>query len=194
VTLANDVPIGSIIRIEFPKEIRIANIFVVQRFCKAMSGLQSIIACQFALKKVSYIDDLGNQNSAEVVVLTARNGFAAVGMKQQDDFAIAISTGVITPISVKTSGTFIIQVLDSQEREINYVRSALTLTMKQGIDVGPLDLVSDSYQVGAFTNHTLTFTTPVPLIDGTRIYILIPEEVGTLTAGKFTVSSVLPIG
>lgn len=111
--MANDVPIGSIIRIEFPKEIRLANIFVVQRFCKAMSGLQSIIACQFVLKKVSYIDDLGNQNSAEVVVLTARNGFAAVGMKQQDDFAIAISTGVITPISVKTSGTFIIQVLDS---------------------------------------------------------------------------------
>lgn len=108
-------------------------------------------------------------------------------MKQQDDFAIQISTGVITPISTKTSGTFIIQVLDSLEREINYVKSALTLTMKSGIDIGNVELSSDSYVVGALTNHTLTFTTPVPLFDGTRIYIMIPDEIGTPLTGKFFV-------
>jgi len=85
-------------------------------------------------------------------------------------------------------------VLDKEEREINFVKSALTLTMKKGIDIGPLDLVSESYLVGALTNHTLSFTTPVPLTDETRIYILIPEEIHTISSVKFIVSSVLPIG
>lgn len=66
--------------------------------------------------------------------------------------------------------------------------------MKSGIDIGNVELSSDSYVVGALTNHTLSFTTPVPLYDGTRIYILIPDEIGTPMTGKFFVSSGSTIG
>lgn len=57
VTLANDVPIGSIIRVQFPREVKIANIFVVQKFCKSLSNRLSQISCQFTYKTENWTDD-----------------------------------------------------------------------------------------------------------------------------------------
>ena len=51
--------------------------------------------------------------------------------------------------------------------------------MKRGIDIGQLKLSSDTYIVGAQAAHTVSFKTPVPLEDGMRIYIQIPDEIGT---------------
>jgi hypothetical protein len=78
-------------------------------------------------------------------------------------------------------------------REINFANKALSLTMKQGIDIGPLELVSESYEVGAMTNYTLSFTTPVPLISQARVYITIPLEIEVPAVNQFTVKSLMNV-
>lgn len=83
--------------------------------------------------------------------------------------------------------------MDSYLREINFANKALALTMTNGADIGPLELVSDNTVVGAVTTQKLSFATPVPLSDGSRIYISIPIEVGTPSVNSFSVKSALPI-
>ena len=54
--------------------------------------------------------------------------------------------------------------------------SALTITMKEGADVGFQDLVIDNYDVGATNIHELSFITPTPLLENFVITIDIPKE------------------
>lgn len=64
--------------------------------------------------------------------------------------------------------------------------------MSTGIDIGPLDFQTDSYTVGALTTHSLSFTSPIPLVDRSRIYIIIPPEVEVPQPGQFQVTSSTP--
>ena len=64
--------------------------------------------------------------------------------------------------------------------------------MKRGIDIGQLKLSSDTYIVGAQAAHTVSFKTPVPLEDGMRIYIQIPDEIGTPMQNQLNTTSTEP--
>ena len=83
---------------------------------------------------------------------------------------------MFTPLSMKSSDTFEVVIKDTQGHEINYVRKALTLTMKQGKDVGPVNLIVDDLVVGGKSRHTLSFKAPAPIYDGFLLIVLIPEE------------------
>jgi len=67
-------------------------------------------------------------------------------------------------------------ITDKDGHEINYVRLALTLTMKQGKDVGPLQVEVGSGLVGHETWNEVTFLTPAPLYTDFLIIVNIPEE------------------
>ena len=63
---------------------------------------------------------------------------------------------------------------DSEGYEINFVRNALSITMRDGLDIGPTDVTSASKVVGEKTVHTIDFSSPVPLKDGFQFYVVIP--------------------
>lgn len=68
--------------------------------------------------------------------LWARGAFPELGLSRDQEFELQIKSGLFTPISVKTSQTFQVTIYDSGLHEINFVRQALSLTMKRGKDVG----------------------------------------------------------
>jgi hypothetical protein len=53
-------------------------------------------------------------------------------------FSIVIGEGLRTPVSVRTSHTFLVTITDGEGHIINYIDHALTVTMKRGTDVGTL--------------------------------------------------------
>ena len=83
-----------------------------------------------------------------------------------------------TPLSMKTTDTFEVHIYDKDMHEINYVKRALSLTMKKGKDVGEVQLVVGDGIVGGFTDHKLIFKAPAPIYNGFLIMVHIPEEVG----------------
>ena len=108
--------------------------------------------------------------------LTVTDAFGPEGLDRYQEFILEIDNGLLTPISVESSDTFKVRITDAELYEINYVEEALTITMKQGQDIGPLQLEVADPTVGSRTSHTLTFEAPVPLYDGYIIYFDIPEE------------------
>jgi hypothetical protein len=47
--------------------------------------------------------------------------------------------------------------------------------MRDGLDIGPIDVVAASKIVGEKTIHTIDFSSPVPLSDGFQFYVVIPN-------------------
>ncbi len=108
-------------------------------------------------------------------LLTVRGAFPeALAGKQFLEFSI--KEGLYTPLSMKTSDTFKVNITDAEGRQINYVVSALSLTMKQGKDVGPLTVAVSDLVVGNEATQTVSFETPAPLYNGFLIIVNIPEE------------------
>ena len=68
-------------------------------------------------------------------------------------FAIAIHAGMYTPLSMKTTSSFHVIITDKDGHEINFIRQALALTMKNGKDIGPAELTTGSELVGDYTHH-----------------------------------------
>jgi hypothetical protein len=83
------------------------------------------------MQAMNITDELtGKITNEERMVLTVLGGFKTLGLHQQSEFSVNLAAGIISPISTRTSGTFVIKVTDSQNREINYFNQALTVTMK----------------------------------------------------------------
>ena len=77
---------------------------------------------------------------------------------------------------MKTTESFHVVITDKDGHEINYIRRALALTMKNGKDVGPIQLTTGSELVGDYTHHQISFLAPAPIYDGFLITVNIPEE------------------
>lgn len=97
-------------------------------------------------------------------------------MQANDELSFRIADGLKTPISTQTTSSFQVVFSDSEKNEINYVRKAMSITMRDGCDIGPLDVEPTSQIVGEKTTHTLLFNTPVPLTDGYYFHVIIPEQ------------------
>jgi len=107
--------------------------------------------------------------------MVVTGGFGPGGLDALEEFSFKISKGLLTPISTQTSSTFKLELTDSEGYKINYIEKALTITMRDGKDVGPLEIEAGNYTVGEKSYHMVTFTTPVPLYDGYKLYIYVPE-------------------
>lgn len=60
--------------------------------------------------------------------------------------------------------------------EINYVLTALSLTMKQGKDIGENFVDVTSGVVGDFSTHKVSFDSPTPLYKDFLIIVNIPDQ------------------
>ena len=96
------------------------------------------------------IEDQGIIQGHELWVYGA---FPENGLSRNQEFSLMVKSGLYTPLSMKTTDTFQVIIYDSGLHEINYVRRALSLTMKQGKDIGVVSLVAGDGIVGGFTDH-----------------------------------------
>ena len=94
---------------------------------------------------------------------------------------------------MKTSDSFKVIITDALGHEINYVIRALSLTMKQGKDVGPVSVEVSSQIVGSYGSHTVEFTAPAPLYNGFLIIVNIPEECRAPMGHNFECSTAYPL-
>lgn len=125
--------------------------------------------------------------------LWARGAFPEFGLSRNQEFELQVKSGLFTPLSVKTTETFQVTIYDSELHEINFVRRALSLTMKTGKDIGVVELIAGNGIVGGFTDHTLRFSAPAPLYSGCLIIVHIPEEVGAPMDQNFICTVASPL-
>ena len=59
-----------------------------------------------------------------------------IGLAKQQEISLTIQEGMYTPLSMKTSDSFEVSITDENLNEINFVRQALSVTMRRGKDVG----------------------------------------------------------
>ena len=79
--------------------------------------------------------------------MTITNAFDS-GLNENDEMIFKVTKGLKTPISTETSSTFKVIIYDKDGFEINYVVKALTITMRDGRDIGPIDVIPGSEMVG----------------------------------------------
>lgn len=115
------------------------------------------------------------------------------GLSRLQEFEFVIKSGLYTPLSMKTSDSFHVIIYNNGLREINYVRKAMSLTMKQGKDVGSIQLIPGNSINGSFTDHTLRFLSPAPIYKDFLIMVYIPEEVGAPMDQNFDCKVASPI-
>ena len=68
--------------------------------------------------------------------LWVRGAIPEEGLSDNQTFVLHIKSGLFTPLSVKTTSTFTVVIYDKDLHEINFIRQALSLTMKTGKDIG----------------------------------------------------------
>lgn len=136
--VASTIPSNGIVRIYFPPEVTVPDFATAAGACSMPSIPDRQIKCTFSNQPLTVVDAQGITQTTTATTLVVEQVFGT-GLRSQDDFEIEIRTGVMTPMSLKTSGTFIVQVLDSSFFVVNYINTALLLTMSTGIDIGPLD-------------------------------------------------------
>ena len=127
-------------------------------------------------------------NLLTITNLATKNGFVG-----NDELIFKVSKGLKTPISTETSSTFQVVIKDKDGYEINYVRRALSITMRDGLDIGPIDVVAASGSVGDKTVHTIDFSSPVPLYDSFQFYVVIPNECTPPFPSELKCTSKLPL-
>ena len=163
--LNNNVPSDAILQIRVPPELEVKDIATVEGSCAPERNLQEALTCT-----------LVKNDSDDSHQLTVLNAFPEAGLSRQQLFAIAIHSGMYTPLSMKTTESFHVVITDKDGNEINYIRRALALTMKNGKDVGTIQLETGSELVGDYTHHQISFLAPAPIYDGFLITVTIPEE------------------
>ena len=104
------------------------------------------------------------------------NAVPDTGLDEFTQIEIEIGRGLRTPVSVKTTETFVVIITDADEHEINYVNKTLTVTMQRGKDIGTIELDVGSEVVGALTDHNILFKSPVPLLTNFIIHVQVPED------------------
>lgn len=151
-----------------PPEIQVTNIGSAQNTCKSVRKLDGKMKCYFSTVKNGEF-----KGQYQVII---EESVPRYGLYKNAELSFRIARGLKTPISTKTTSSFQISFTDEEHYEINFVRKAMTLTMRDGCDIGPLDVQPKSEIVGATTVHTLLFNTPVPLSDGYFFYVIIPDQ------------------
>lgn len=179
--LANNVPFDAIMHLNIPKQIEVSDVAVVEKSCTAYKNLMPSLKCKLIAQS-----DGTHQ-------LTITDAFPILGLDREDEFKLQITEGLYTPLSMKTSDTFQMVITDKDGHEINYVRLALTLTMKQGKDVGPLQVEVGSGLVGHDTWNEVTFLAPAPLYKDFLIIVNIPEEARAPMPQDFECLSFYPL-
>ena len=81
---------------------------------------------------------------------------------QNDEIVFSVKQGLITPISTETTESFKLLIVDANNYEVNYIKSALTITMFEGLRIEQIEVKPDVLTVGATANHEVIFETPVP--------------------------------
>ena len=100
--LANSVPRDAIIRITIPAQIEIGDSKNVTETCEASENLnKTSIACQ--------LEEL----NGGVHLLTVRNAIPWKGLSGKQEFELKIGTGMFTPLSMKTSDSFKVNITDA---------------------------------------------------------------------------------
>ena len=164
---ANSVPEDGIIKLELPPEVRVTDAALVMKSCKGFINLNKDLEC-----KMEQPFGLGDPPTQ----ITIKKGFRQGGLLTKQDFSFRINEGLVTPISKRSSSTFKVITMDSENRKINFIDSSLFITMRTGKDIGVLGVSTTSTTVGAVSDHEISFTTPTPLYDGYFIYIYIPAQ------------------
>jgi hypothetical protein len=100
---------------------------------------------------------------------------------------------LLTPISKKSSSSFRIWTTDNEDREINYIRKALFITMREGKDIGRTEVMTSNQRVGSIADHTINFITSTPLYDGFYVYVFIPPQCEAPFASELTCTSNEPL-
>ena len=117
-TLANKVPFGGIILVYIPPQIEVGDAADVVTSCKASENLMATLSCELVTEADGWH------------LLTVRDAFPLAGLAKDQVFDLTIGSGMYTPLSMKTSDSFKVIITDSENHEINYVLTALSLTMK----------------------------------------------------------------
>ena len=147
---------GSTVVVELPAEITVTSEIAVMSSCSANTSPNMTCFIQFGSKTI-----------------TLQNAFP-IARRAKDVFTFNIARGLLTPISTETSSSFQIIIYDSKGYKINYVKTALTVTMQQGIPIPTIAIAPDSLVVGATSTHTVNFTSPVPILAGFSLQVFVP--------------------
>ena len=131
-TLANDVPVDSVIYVRIPSEITVYNSDDVASTCRSVRSLLSTLKCA--------IESLADGSH----LLTITEAIVSAGLRGNDEVIFKITKGLKTPISTETSSTFTVVIEDKNGYEINFVRKSLSITMRNGRDIGPIDVMPAS--------------------------------------------------
>lgn len=62
----------------------------------------------------------------------------------------------------------------------------MTLTMQRGMGIDSMEVTPTSYRVGDQANHKVSFNTPIPLLEGFKLQVFVPQDVTTPRAADIT--------
>jgi len=105
--VASTIPSNGLVRIYFPPEVTVPDYATAANSCNMPSIPDRQIKCTFSNQPLTIVDAQGVSQTTSATTLVVEQVFGT-GLRSQDDFEIGIRTGVMTPISLKTSGTFIV--------------------------------------------------------------------------------------
>jgi hypothetical protein len=185
-TAANDVPEDGKIYVQLPPEVTVYDTELVERTCRGYGYLESIIC------KVEQTDD-GEGTLTTTIQITKEVNSGLSIIKKEYSFIFEIGAGLLTPISKKSSSSFKIWTTDAQNREINYIRKAMFITMREGKDIGRTEVMTSNQRVGSVADHNISFTTSTPLYDGFFVYVFIPPECEAPFASDLACTSDAPL-
>lgn len=80
-----------------------------------------------------------------------------------------------TPLTTKSSESFRVYSRDAADRIINFVETDLLVTMPKGKLLDGLTVTSSSYVVGKIAEHSIQFTSPVPISSTDSIFVMYPD-------------------
>jgi hypothetical protein len=63
--------------------------------------------------------------------------------------------------------------------EVNFITEALSLTMQQGLSIDTIEVEPGSKTVGDTCDHSISFQTPVPILEGFKLQVFVPQEIIT---------------
>ena len=125
--------------------------------------------------------------------LEITNAVPPGGLSATETFALEVRRGLLTPISLRTSDSFVVTITDLMEHEINYSRTALSVTMKEGKEIERKNLRVSNDQVGEPSFHEIVFYPPAFIYPGYFISLYIPEQFQVPMPSEFSCEVASPL-
>lgn len=160
-TLANKLLQGSIIDVYLPEEVKMAN-----------KTAPSLVPYANMDKTSSSISLATDEYGVQFLRISNFNVNSTLQIGTQVEFGL---NALKTPLSSQTSSSFKVYTKDSQLRLVNYVRNDMFVTQTVGKIMTNIGMSLDNGIVGAVAQHTLTFTSVVPLRQSDQIVIQYPD-------------------